>query len=195
MTIDVHVASDTQLQGHVRDALQQPVADATVTVRQNGFIIASTVTNSLGAYRLLFSSGDDYTVLVESTRVAFEESSPISLLEGQSVTVDFTAGAATLRVLTGSTEQLTGTLSRRIAKDWQVAGVASSDVNGQLVFNGLPVGDYVLSIGSRSSNLGILRGLSVVEGVNQLSVALASLGQLSGVVTDVTGAPLPVLRS
>jgi hypothetical protein len=194
MQANLQTSFAAQLSGHVQTATGQPVSPAIVGVWENGQLIGTTATDSTGLFAFQFARGGTFDLRAEGADGAFDPVTSISVQPGGHVVQDLVAGNETLQVQVQDPQDVlngaVASLSRVLGGQYLGAGTQILDGSGTAIFANLPAGDYVVNV-TNGAGRGATESVTVLAGVtNSLTVVLAPLAGLHGVVRDATNQPI-----
>ncbi len=186
---------DTLLSGVVRTAGGVPVAQASVTLFEDGAPIARTRTDDSGLYRFLVLQDGLFDLWVESWDTGLVSRAAISITAGTDVQVDLNGGAETVEVHvialnTGAPVSNTSVvlLPPNGAPEHGVFLAARTGEEGIAQFPALPAGVYRLQV--RAPGLLPYQAPLTVPVTSAITVTLAAGPLVQGYLVDADNMPL-----
>ena len=189
----VPFAYDTALQGNVQDSVGDPLANAEVSLIQNGTAVATTSTSADGSYSFVLAQGGTFDLQVDAASAGGEYISGITVATHAVVNQPIVAGTASVTIdVADAGGPLAGTVVqfyRQVSTGLAIAGTQSTDSTGQAIFSDLTPGTYsVLASSEPESALG---SLTVSSGSNPaFTLNLTATYTLSGTITDGSANPI-----
>ncbi|HSK22153.1 MAG TPA: carboxypeptidase regulatory-like domain-containing protein [Egicoccus sp.] len=194
-TADFVVLTQGSIVGHVRDAAGTGVESATVTLRQDGTVVATDTTDAAGAYAFPGEDAGTYTVTV-TVPSGYTAGGPVTrtvnLASGSSATADFTL--ARTASISGRVVDTAGVARPGVTVTLSGAGTgtAATGADGRYQFTGrTQFGVYTVTIAPPS---GYTAGGPVSRSVNLASGSSATAdfvvareAAITGQVLDSTG--------
>ncbi|HVX60075.1 MAG TPA: carboxypeptidase regulatory-like domain-containing protein [Pirellulales bacterium] len=196
-TVNLTASHVAQLSGHLTLSNGSP-ATGTIDLIQNGQIVGATDTDSNGAYDFLIQQPGTFDLQAIVTGASFAPDLGVAVGEGDSITQDMSAGSASLQLnLTDPMQSVSGasvSLEFLDGASLAIIGTAQADANGQVVFQNLAPGNYLVQVtatGNRGANATVL----VAGGaVTTLPVTLGQQAGVSGVVSGPGNSPVSGAR-
>ena len=150
ITADLQYSAVARITGRLLTVLGSPVADGQVALLSNGAVVATSLVDATGAYGFLVASPGTYDLRAAAPDANFEPVSGLAVNPGDSPSLDFVAGDATLQVtVTDDIQPVTGALVMLFLQqggEVVPAGFAELEAGAVVTFANLLPGNYKIDV-------------------------------------------------
>ncbi|MBX9652516.1 carboxypeptidase regulatory-like domain-containing protein, partial [bacterium] len=184
---DLSITSLAEVVGQVTTSTGEPIADAFITVIQNGQTVAYTFTDESGNYRFLFFGVGTYEIRAFADNASFNPATSVILGVGSLAQVDFVAGESTLVIQATFAGQAASGAIATLTTESGIGVDVLLDENGLALVQNLVAGTYTLQV--RNAD-GAESTTTVVIGQAQdqsVQVDLVAQSVLRGTITGPGG--------
>jgi len=196
VTANLKLGYVATLSGTLSDSNGDPVTDGVVNLYLSGQSVATASTDSDGQYTFLIVEPGTFDVIASADDAAFAPVQSLEVAAGDALVQNFAAGSGTIQVtLSDSIGAIAGT-NVVISYEWDgatiPAGVAATDSSGSVTFSNLIAGSYAITALNPNDNTtgqGHVT-LATSSSLGNATITLASGSQLTGTITDSSGAPI-----